>query len=220
MKYKSAFDIIGPIMIGPSSSHTAGAARIGLFARKLFDKQPTEVVVSLYGSFAKTYKGHGTDVALIGGILNFDTDDTRIPQALQHAEELGMKTTFIESDEDTDHPNTAKIHLTDGKEHLDVVGISIGGGKMEIIEINGFPLSITGKKPALFITHEERYGGIANVTTLLAKYKYNISRMEASRKDNENTAVMIIEVDDDIHPEVLEPLRNLPHVKQVALIGE
>ncbi len=220
MKYKSAFDIIGPIMVGPSSSHTAGAARIGLFARRIFGKQPTEATISLYGSFAKTYKGHGTDVATVGGILNFDTDDERIPQAIQHAEALGIKLTFIEEDEDTDHPNTVKIYLSDGCDSAEVVGISIGGGKTEIIEINGFPLSIAGSNPALFIIHENRHGAIAAVSTLLAENNYNISRMSSSRKSSDpKTAVMIIELDEQINPDILEPLKKLSHVIQIEMIG-
>lgn len=137
MKYKSVFDIIGPIMVGPSSSHTAGAVRIALYARELFAKRPTAVTITLYGSFAKTYKGHGTDVALVGGLLNFQTDDERIPQALQHAKEQGMKIIFIASNEEPLHPNTVKLELTDGMETLEVVGVSIGGGKMRIIKVGG-----------------------------------------------------------------------------------
>lgn len=132
MKYKSVFDIIGPVMIGPSSSHTAGAARIGRVARTLFGKRPTKVVVSLYGSFAQTYKGHGTDVALIGGILDFDTFDQRIPQSLDLAKKEGIDVTFVEEAAITDHPNTARIKMSDGLKEIEVVGISIGGGKFKL----------------------------------------------------------------------------------------
>ena len=109
MKYRSAFDIIGPVMIGPSSSHTAGAARIGRVARTLFEKQPTKAVISLYGSFAKTYKGHGTDLALVAGILDFDTFDERIKESLEIARKKKMKITFREEEAVPEHPNTAKI---------------------------------------------------------------------------------------------------------------
>lgn len=127
MKYRSAFDIIGPVMIGPSSSHTAGAARIGRVARTLFGKQPNKAIISLYGSFAKTYRGHGTDVAVVGGILDFDTDDERIPSSLTIAEEAGMEVTFTIEDTVMDHPNTVKIRLFDEEKELELVGISIGG---------------------------------------------------------------------------------------------
>lgn len=113
MQFKSVFDIIGPVMIGPSSSHTAGANRIGRVARKLFGRLPETVQVTLYGSFAKTYKGHGTDLAIISGILDFDTADERIPEALNIARDMGLDVTFIQSDEDMEHPNTARIVLRD-----------------------------------------------------------------------------------------------------------
>jgi len=121
-------------MIGPSSSHTAGAAKIGLYTRAAFGKDPTEVIITLYGSFAKTYKGHGTDVALIGGLMNFQADDPRIPKAKDYASRKGMNITFIESDEQSSHPNTVKLQLFNGNEELVVVGKSIGGGNIQIVE--------------------------------------------------------------------------------------
>src|SRR5699024_4497139 len=135
MKYNSVFDIIGPVMIGPSSSHTAGAARIGKAARHLFGKEPKWIRIHLYESFAKTHKGHGTDYALIGGLLNFDTDDPRMNEALDIAEEKQISFEFIEDDARVDHPNTARIIIGDGTDQLELVGISIGGGKVEITEL-------------------------------------------------------------------------------------
>ena len=161
MKFRSVFDIIGPVMIGPSSSHTAGAARIGRAARTLFGRLPRRVTITLYGSFAKTYQGHGTDVALVGGLLDFDTDDERMVQALEIARESGVEVTFIESEEVADHPNTARLHLEDDQGDLEVTGISIGGGKMEIVELNGFELRLSGSAPALLVTHHDRYGAVA-----------------------------------------------------------
>ncbi|PEF43866.1 L-serine ammonia-lyase, iron-sulfur-dependent, subunit beta [Bacillus cereus] len=137
MKYKSMFDIIGPIMVGPSSSHTAGAARIGVEARTLFGEQPDEVDISFYGSFAKTYKGHGTDVAIVGGLMGFPTDDARIPKALNLAKIMGMNVNFHECEEESEHPNTARLRLIKGSRQMELVGISIGGGMMEITEIDG-----------------------------------------------------------------------------------
>lgn len=133
MEYTSVFDIIGPIMIGPSSSHTAGALKIAKYARQKFGKQPIYAVVTLHDSFAKTYKGHATDVALVGGILDFDVDDLRIPSALEIAENQHVEIKFELSEEVADHPNTVKIILTDGYDILEVTGISIGGGSFKIL---------------------------------------------------------------------------------------
>jgi len=133
MEYTSVFNIIGPIMVGPSSSHTAGALGIAKFARQKFGKQPVYVEITLYNSFAKTYKGHGTDVALVGGILDFDTDDLRIPSALSIAEKEQVGIKFVISEEVADHPNTVKLILTDDYDILEVTGISIGGGSFRIL---------------------------------------------------------------------------------------
>ena len=133
MEYTSVFDIIGPIMVGPSSSHTAGALGIAKFARQKFGREPVFVEITLYNSFAKTYKGHGTDVALVGGILDFDTDDLRIPSALSIAEERGVGVKFVISEEEAAHPNTVKLVLVADYDILEVTGISIGGGSFRIL---------------------------------------------------------------------------------------
>ena len=130
MKFRSVFDIIGPVMVGPSSSHTAGAARIGLIARRIFGEIPEKIIITLYGSFKDTYKGHGTDIALIGGLLGYDTDDKRIRTSLEDAEKLGISFKFVESEVEHSHPNTAKIEIEGNGYFLDLVGQSIGGGKM------------------------------------------------------------------------------------------
>ena len=220
MKYKSVFDIIGPVMIGPSSSHTAGAARIGRVARTLFGKQPSKVVVSLYGSFAQTYKGHGTDVALIGGILDFDTFDQRIPQSLDLAKKEGMDVTFVEEAAITDHPNTARIKMSDGLKEIEVVGISIGGGKIQITELNGFELNLSGMNPAILVVHNDRFGAIATVTNILMKHSINIGHMEVSRKERGEVALMAIEMDTNIEDDVIEELKTLPHILQVTRMVE
>lgn len=220
MKYKSVFDIIGPVMIGPSSSHTAGAARIGRVARTLFGKQPTKVMVSLYGSFAQTYKGHGTDVALIGGILDFDTFDQRIPQSLDLAKKEGIDVTFVEEAAITDHPNTARIKMSDGLKEIEVVGISIGGGKIQITELNGFELNLSGMNPAILVVHNDRFGAIATVTNILMKHLINIGHMEVSRKERGEVALMAIEMDTNIEDDVIEELKTLPHIIQVTRMVE
>lgn len=220
MKYKSVFDIIGPVMIGPSSSHTAGAARIGRVARTLFGKQPEKVAVSFYGSFAQTYKGHGTDVAIIGGILDFDTYDPRIPNSIKLAEQAGIDITFIEEDAVTDHPNTARIWMTDGTKQLEVVGISIGGGKIEITELNGFELKLSGAHPAILVVHDDKYGAISSVTNILAKYRINIGHMEVARKEVGKTALMVIEVDQNIEEGVIREIQSSPNIIQVTRMVE
>ncbi|SMO46609.1 L-serine ammonia-lyase, iron-sulfur-dependent subunit beta [Melghirimyces algeriensis] len=218
MKYRSVFDIIGPVMIGPSSSHTAGAARIGRAARSLFGRKPKRVTVTFYGSFAKTYRGHGTDIAIIGGILDFDTHDERIVRSLEIARDEGMDVTFIESEEVPDHPNTARIHLEDDAGEIEVVGISIGGGKMEIVELNGFELKLSGNSPALLVTHHDRYGAVAKVASVLADQRINIGYMQVSRKEKGSEALMIIETDQSMNAELLEELTQLPDITGVTAL--
>lgn len=218
MKYKSVFDIIGPVMIGPSSSHTAGAARIGRVARNLFGRKPQWAAISFYGSFAKTYKGHGTDVAIVGGLLDFDTFDERIIDAIDIASKDGMKITFREEEAISDHPNTARVLIGDSQGELELVGISIGGGKIEIIELNGFELKLSGHHPAILVVHDDRHGMIAAVSHILAQEKINIGHMEVSRKEKGKMALMTIEVDHAIDDHVINQLEQLPNVLQVTKI--
>ncbi|WP_421384534.1 L-serine ammonia-lyase, iron-sulfur-dependent subunit beta [Bacillus salacetis] len=221
MKYKSVFDIIGPIMIGPSSSHTAGAARIGRVARNLFGRDPEWAEISFYGSFAKTYKGHGTDVAIVGGLMDYDTFDERIKDSLKIAKEKGIRIRFREEDAVTDHPNTARIRLGDGKSEMELVGISIGGGKIEVTELNGFELKLTGHHPAILVVHEDRFGAIAAVSQVLAKHEINIGHMDVSRKEKGKMALMTIEIDqNNIDDKVIDELKALSNVTQVTMIAD
>lgn len=220
MKYRSVFDIIGPVMIGPSSSHTAGAARIGRVARTLFGREPKWVIISLYNSFAKTYKGHGTDVAIVGGLLDFDTFDERIKSSLEIAKEKDIKITFIEEEAVADHPNTARLIIGDDYGQFELVGISIGGGKIEITELNGFELKLSGNHPALLVVHNDRFGVIAAVANVLAKYEINIGHMDVSRKEVGQLALMTIETDQNITNEVIEELKRLTNILQVTRIDD
>lgn len=219
MKFNSVFDIIGPVMIGPSSSHTAGAARIGLAARNLFGKQPAWAKIYLYESFAKTYKGHGTDFALAGGLLGFATDDERMSKALEIAKDNGLDIEFIEDSSAVSHPNTARLVIGDEKDQLELVGISIGGGKVEITELNGFVLRLSGNHPAILIMHNDRFGAIASVTKILAKHEINIGHMEVNRKDVGKEALMVIEVDQNVDEAVLSELEKADHIIQIAKIS-
>jgi len=217
MNYTSVFDIIGPIMIGPSSSHTAGAARIGLFARKLFGKMPQVAELTLYGSFAKTYKGHGTDVALVGGLLNFDTDDERIPQALEIAKEVGMKVQFIISEEESRHPNTVRLKLRDDFEELTVTGESIGGGKMRITGIDTFSLTVPDQNPSLLIVTDEHKEVLGQVRQLLAEGNHTVSNVETSQSSA--SIGTLFELQRKASAQTVERLKRLPHIKVVKSIG-
>ncbi len=207
-------------MIGPSSSHTAGAAKIGRVARKLFSDRPQQVDVTLYGSFAETYRGHGTDVALAAGLLGFDANDPRLPDALTIAADQRMSVTFT-ADRDTqvDHPNTARLHLTKGKNELDLVGVSIGGGKIEITEVDGFSISLSGSNPALLVLHRDKYGAVAEVAGLIAKYEMNISYMEVSRHEKGHLAMMVIQTDEEIGEGLAAEVSALPNMLNVAVLS-
>ncbi|KHF39819.1 L-serine ammonia-lyase, iron-sulfur-dependent subunit beta [Halalkalibacter okhensis] len=220
MKYRTVFDIIGPVMIGPSSSHTAGAAKIGRVARTLFGQKPDQADIYFYGSFAKTYRGHGTDVAIIGGVLDFDTFDSRITEALTIAKKENIHVNFHEEEAITDHPNTARVVLTKGEEKMELVGVSIGGGKIEIIELNGFVLRLSGNHPAILVVHNDRYGVIASVSNVLAKYEINIGHMEVSRKERGKEALMVIEVDQNVEESLLIELEKLPNIMKVTKIHD
>ncbi|WP_226002357.1 serine dehydratase beta chain [Paenibacillus sp. BJ-4] len=158
VKYKSCFDVIGPVMIGPSSSHTAGALAIGTVASKLFQGIPRKVVVSYYESFAETHKGHGTDFAIIAGILGFAADDSKVPDAIKIAESKEIDITFIEKagDSPTGHPNTADVYLEDESRSIRTMGISVGGGLIEVkhVEIDGFSIDLQGPLPVIIAISE------------------------------------------------------------------
>lgn len=206
-------------MIGPSSSHTAGALRIAKIAKDIFNENITWARICLYESFAKTFKGHGTDLALVGGLLGFDTDDRRINQSLGLAEKQGISITFLEDTGSVDHPNTVRILIGNETNDLEVVGISIGGGKVEIKELNGFILRLSGNHPAILIMHNDRTGAIASVTKILAKNQINISHMEVNRKDIGKDALMVIEVDQNVDETVLRELEQASHINQVSTIS-
>ena len=215
MKFKSVFDIIGPVMVGPSSSHTAGAARIGLLARNLFGGQAEKVDIYLYGSFRDTYQGHATDVALLGGLLGYDTDDDRIIRAKEEAKLNNMEYSIIEMNEERSHPNTAVLHLFKGEEELVIEGVSIGGGKIELVSINGYNINLSGNYNALLVFHKDEFGTIARVTTKLGDEELNISQMSVSRKEKGQVALMTVELDDTISKEALEEIRAVKGVDRV-----
>lgn len=199
----NVFDILGPVMIGPSSSHTAGAARIGLMARTLLGQDAVRAEILLHGSFAKTYKGHGTDRALVAGILGMKPDDERLRDALRIAAERGVEIQFIETEFSDSHPNTAEIHLTaaDGST-ASLRGASVGGGAIEVVNINGMPVSLTGDYFTLIVIHRDAPGAIAEVTRILTHYKGNICHFDLSRKARGGEAIMTLSMDALEHSDI------------------
>ncbi len=219
MKYKSIFDIIGPIMVGPSSSHTAGAVRIGQIARRIFGMEPEEIHIHFYGSFAETYKGHATDIAVIAGLLDFETDDPRIQDAILIAQKKGIQIHFYTEEMVPSHPNTLEIKLVKGDETLELTGISVGGGAVQISELNGFSLNLSGENPAMLIYHKDAYGVVASVAVILANHKINISRMNVSRIERDSMALMVIETDQTIQEEILKEIGLKDNVKKVYVLS-
>ncbi|WP_461226374.1 L-serine ammonia-lyase, iron-sulfur-dependent subunit beta [Lacticaseibacillus suihuaensis] len=215
VRFHSVFDIIGPVMVGPSSSHTAGAARIGKVVRNIFGEQPERVDIYLYESFAKTYRGHGTDIALVGGLLGMNPDDRRLPDSLRLAHEAGIKVTFVPKSDKVDHPNTARIVLKKGNRQLSVLGVSIGGGNIQISEINGFKITLAMGTPTFVTVHQDVPGMIAAVTNVLSAANVNIGTMTVTREAKGDKAIMILEVDDR-RPDLAAALRALPHVDNVT----
>lgn len=205
-------------MIGPSSSHTAGAIRLGRVARQLFGEVPQKAVISLYGSFAETYEGHGTDLALVGGLLDYETDDPRIPQSLQYAEEAGLEVVFAPAKKPAFHPNTASLLLSSAGSEISVTGASIGGGNIEIINVDRFDVKFTGLYPTLVISHEDRPGIIADITAILRTGMINIGYMDVDRKARKGEAMTVIEIDSRMEPAFIDEIRKVNSIYTVRLV--
>lgn len=204
MKEYSVFDIIGPQMIGPSSSHTAGAARLGRIAWRLADENVNTAEVTLYGSFAQTGKGHGTDRAIVAGLMGMLPDDPKIRDSIELAEKQGKQIRVLFSSEEMEHPNTARIVIKRENGHvIDVTGASIGGGKIEIQRINGMEVSFGCEYPTLLVFHRDCPGVIRDVTKALAETGINIAFMHVFRSSRYFHACMVIETDDVIPQELM-----------------
>ncbi|MGP1576982.1 MAG: L-serine ammonia-lyase, iron-sulfur-dependent subunit beta [Treponema sp.] len=216
----NVFDIIGPIMIGPSSSHTAGAVRIGLISRLLLGAPPVQANIRLHGSFAQTYKGHGTDRALAAGILGLLPDDERIKDSLDNAEAQHIAIIFDTADISGAHPNTAEITLHDAAGHrVCIQGCSIGGGNIIITKIDAMPVHITGQSPTIIVVHDDVPGMIAAVTALAAKDRLNIYSLDLSRDKKGGTAIMALQVDGrHVYAPLKQALEGVPHVAKVIFI--
>ncbi|MBM7562562.1 L-serine dehydratase [Fusibacter tunisiensis] len=221
MKDYTLFDIIGPVMIGPSSSHTAGACRIGYTAKNIIKFEITEVKFILYGSFAKTYKGHGTDIALLGGFLGLRPDDERLVDAFQMAKHKGLNYTFETSEDEQNHPNTVKIIAkTNRLETWEIVGVSIGGGKMVIESINGINVQYTGEYNTLVTHHKDSAGMLTRITTILSENRINIAFMKLYREEKGIKAIGIIETDEDIDQSIIDELIRMDGMLYVTVINK
>ncbi len=218
----NVFDIIGPIMIGPSSSHTAGAVRLGRVVNKLIDNRKlNEVEITLSGSFAQTYKGHGTDKAILAGIMGYKSYSPEIRNALDIADERGIKYSFVKENIRDAHPNTARIRFTleDGSEGV-MQGASIGGGNIQVNQINGMKVDFNGDSNTILVMHEDKPGVIAAVTNLM-HWEYeelNISNFHLSRQEKGGDAIMTIEIDNQPPEELSDEIRKIEHVKNAILI--
>lgn len=217
----SVFDMIGPVMIGPSSSHTAGVVRIARAAVRVLGGIPDEATITFYNSFARTYEGHGSDKAILGGLLDLKTDDPGIKKAFELAEEKGLKYTFKSiGNASIYHPNTIKLNLTKGKEKVEVIGESLGGGLINIAEIDGFNANFSAQMHTLIIKADDISGAIAFISSVIAQEKANIATMSVSRKGKNDLACHVIEMDSGIQPITIEYLKSLPWVKQLKYIPD
>ena len=220
MSFISVFDVLGPNMIGPSSSHTAGAASLAFLAQKMISGNLKEVTFTLYGSFAKTYRGHGTDRALLGGIMGFSTDDKRIPDSFSIAEEKGLKFQFIVDErEEVSHPNTVDIAMKrENGQVLTVRGESLGGGKIRITRIDQMDVDFSGEYSTAIVIHKDTPGVVAHITRCLSDENINIAFMKLFREEKGQTAYSIVESDDALPESVGEKIRQNPSVRDVMLI--
>ncbi|MBP3485833.1 MAG: L-serine ammonia-lyase, iron-sulfur-dependent subunit beta [Oscillospiraceae bacterium] len=207
------FDILGPVMVGPSSSHTAGAVRIGNMARTLLGGEPKTARIGLYGSFAETGRGHGTDRALVAGLLGMKPDDLRIPDSFALAAERGLEFTFYTARLREAHPNTAVLELADGAGHtLRMQAASIGGGRIRVDRLNGVDVEFTGAFNTLIIHSIDISGKLADVTRELSKGKINIANMSLCRSRRGGAVLMVIETDQRVPPVVRHLIEEMPGV--------
>lgn len=221
MKHYSALEVIGPKMIGPSSSHTAGAARLGLIAHALLHDDIERVVFYLHGSFAKTYRGHGTDRALMAGILGIRQDDENLRYSLDIAQSRGIAYCFEEANLGNVHPNTVKFVITqkDGVV-LELMGSSIGGAHVKVIEINGMKIELNGQYPTLITRHLDHPGVVSKITKILAKHQINIAYMSVFRQDRGEEALMVIESDNRLEESLIQTIFNASdEIKEVFIIN-
>ena len=214
------FDILGPVMVGPSSSHTAGAVRIGYIARKLLQDVPVKADITLHGSFATTGVGHGTDKALIAGLLEMHPDDIRIPDSFSRAEKCGLAYRFTTKNLRDAHPNTAVLSLT-GKNGrtLEIQAASIGGGRIMVHKLDGIEVNFSAEKPTLVVHNQDLPGHVAKVTSVLAQNSINIATMQLYRAKRGGYAVMVLELDQGVKPELIRGMEEMKGITKVTYIN-
>ena len=218
--YIGLFDVIGPVMVGPSSSHTSGAATIAWMTRQIFTGTPVSADITLYGSFADTYKGHGTDRALIGGLLGYRSDDIRIRDSFRLAKEAGLTFSFTPDREtETAHPNTVDISMkSDDGHELYVRGESLGGGRVRITRLNDIHVDFTGEYSTLIVGHRDQAGTLAYITGKLAEHRLNIAFMKLFREEEGGDAFTVIESDDPLPEELRDELLAYQTIRSVDMI--
>src|SRR5881392_4145344 len=212
----SLLDIIGPVMVGPSSSHTAGACRLGLLARCLVGGTPQKALVELHGSFARTGEGHGTDKAIVAGLMGFRPDDERIRDALGIAEREGLQFVFEKTklgEEEAIHPNSVRITVERGDRKSVMIGSSLGAGRVFVTEIDGFPVEVHGNYHTIVLVAEDVKGSIARIATILAEEGLNIATLRLTRKERGGDAFMVIELDEAPDEKARDDIRGLPWVR-------
>lgn len=214
-------DIIGPIMVGPSSSHTAGAVKIGNVARKLLNEPVARAEIFLHGSFLSTGKGHGTDRALIAGLLGLRVDDSRISSSFDLAKENRMEFSIEGVDLGSEyHPNSVKMQLTGvSGRHLSLIGSSIGGGQIRIVELEGLPVKFSGDSPTLIVQNIDQPGYVSEVTSMLQRKSINIAAMQLCRAKRGGNAVMVLECDQEVPLETIQSLEQLEGVMKVTYLS-
>ena len=214
------FDILGPVMVGPSSSHTAGAVRIGLVTKKLLGGVPLRATITLSGSFAATGVGHGTDRALVAGLLGMEPDDTRIPDRFALADEAGMTYEIVKGNIRGSHPNTALLEVWDcNGRALSVQASSLGGGRIMINKLDGIQIDVTGERPALVVHNLDQPGHVAEVASMLAHKSINIATLNLYRNKRGGYAVMVIETDQNIPKESIDWLKRVEGIIKVTCLN-
>lgn len=219
MKSYSVFDILGPIMIGPSSSHTAGAARLAKVASSIAGRNIASVKFVLHGSFGKTYRGHGTDKALVAGIMGMDPWDDNLKDSIEIAKKKGLKIEFVEGDLGDVHPNTVKFIITkEDNVTAEIIGSSVGGGNILVYEVDGQPVEFTGKYPTIIINHRDIPGMISKVSTLLYDANINIAVMKVYRNSKGLEASMMFETDSIVPKDVQDRIKDLGDIYNIREI--
>lgn len=216
----SLLDVVGPVMIGPSSSHTAGAAKLAKTARLIYDKPFKKVRFGLGGSFASTYRGHFTDYALVAGAMGMNEDDERLGQSFEIAEKEGVEFVFYPTEIPSNYENTARITFVDENgEEFFVEGASLGGGRILITNINGLACELNATMPTVIVQQQDVKGVVSDVSTILAFNNINIGVMKVSRTSRGDKAFCVIECDDIIPENVIEELRQVNNVLSVVVVN-